>query len=292
MKISFWHNNVALAGQDIYKAFENTVAKTDQVVHEDMSADVAVIWSVLWRGRMQGNRAVYDHFRSQGKPIVIIEVGVLKRNHSWRIAVNHINNTGYYGHLDNPVIEGRHERFDFVSRPFNQQGTDIIICCQNEASELWCDMPSTDQWLDNIIPQIKLFHPNKNIIVRPHPRYPVPQSVYNKYQIEKCQSRGDKDDTDFLEILDNAYCVVSPTGGSAIEAIIAGVPAIVAKESLALPVARTDYATPLVPNKQDRKEWIKKLRNTEWFLDEIQDGTPWRRLRPFVQRQTESRQST
>lgn len=289
MKISFWHNNVALAGQDIYKAFENTVAKTDQIVHEDMSADVAVIWSVLWRGRMQGNQAVYDHFRSQGKPVVIIEVGVLKRNESWRISVNHIDNTGYYGHLDHPIIEGRHERFDFVPRKFLGTGSKIVICCQNEASQLWRHMPDTSTWLDQVVQRIKTFHSTKEIIVRPHPRYPVAQSVHNRYQVEQPNRQGDKDDTDFLDTLDDVYYVVSPTGGSAIEAIIAGVPAIVSKESLAMPVARTDYATPLVPNKQDRKQWIKKLRNTEWFLDEIQEGTPWRRLRPFVLNQINAR---
>ena len=64
MKISFWHNNVALAGQDIYKAFDHTVSKTDQVTHDDMDADAAVIWSVLWNGRMRANQKVYDHCQS------------------------------------------------------------------------------------------------------------------------------------------------------------------------------------------------------------------------------------
>jgi hypothetical protein len=292
MKISFWHNNVALAGQDIYKTFESTVAKTDQVVHEDMSADVAVIWSVLWHGRMKPNQQIYDYFRSENKPVVIIEVGVLNRNTTWRIAVNHIDNTGYYGHYDHPIIAGRHERFNFEPRKFRAPGSKILICCQNEASQLWRNMPKTDEWLTQTIDRIKIFHPKKEIIIRPHPRYPISRQVREKYNVQDCERRGERDDTDFLEQLEDIFYVVSPTGGSAVEAIINGVPAIVSERSLARPVASIDYAFPLSPNKALRKEWIKKMRNTEWCQDEIEEGEPWRRLRPYVLDQTENRQST
>jgi hypothetical protein len=46
----------------------------------DNTCDVAVIWSVLWQGRMAGNKKVWDDFRSQGKPVVVLEVGGLLRN--------------------------------------------------------------------------------------------------------------------------------------------------------------------------------------------------------------------
>ena len=58
MKISFWPNAVALNGKDIYKAFEDHVSLFDTLVQEDMNADAACIWSVLWRGRLQTNQAV------------------------------------------------------------------------------------------------------------------------------------------------------------------------------------------------------------------------------------------
>jgi len=281
MKISFWPNAVALNGKDIYKAFEDHVSLFDTAVHEDMNADAACIWSVLWRGRMQANQTVYNHYRSQGKPVIIMEVGVLKRNHSFRIAVNHINNTGYYGHKDNPIIPGRHERFDFEVKDYHESGSNIVICCQNESSELWREMPTTEQWLDNVIPKFKTYYPSKNIVVRPHPRFPISRHVFEKYKVEKPVTKGDSDDTDFIDILKDTFCVVSPTGGAAIEAIISGVPVITSPESLASDVARTDCQV-MVPNLGLRKTWIKQIRNTEWFIDEVVAGEPWRRLRPFV----------
>jgi hypothetical protein len=281
MKVSFWSESVALNGKDIYKAFEYSIQKTDTVVYNDMSADTAVIWSTLWQGRMKPNQAVFDHYRSQGKPVIIMEVGVLNRNNSFRIAVNHINNTGYYGHLDNPVQPDRQKRFNITLKPIRQQGNNVVICCQNESSQLWTNMPPTTAWLSDIVPKLSNAFPDKNILIRPHPRVSLHRSIHEKYNIEVCEKRGTKDDTNFVEILDDAYCVVSPTGGSAIEAVINGVTAIVSPESLAAPVASTDYKT-FTPSEMSRLDWLSRVKNTEWFIDEVELGIPWHRIRPYV----------
>ena len=76
-------------------------ARGIQTQENSMESDAAVIWSVLWAGRMAPNQAVYQHYRSQGKPVVIIEIGALYRGNTWKIAVNNINADGHYGHLDN-----------------------------------------------------------------------------------------------------------------------------------------------------------------------------------------------
>ena len=49
-------------------------ARGIQTQENSMESDAAVIWSVLWAGRMAPNQAVYQHYRSQGKPVVIIEI--------------------------------------------------------------------------------------------------------------------------------------------------------------------------------------------------------------------------
>ena len=76
-------------------------ARGIQTQENSMESDAAVIWSVLWAGRMAPNQAVHQHYRSQNKPVVIIEIGALYRGNTWKIAVNNITSQGYYGHLDN-----------------------------------------------------------------------------------------------------------------------------------------------------------------------------------------------
>ena len=58
-------------------------------VENSLDCDAVVIWSVLWNGRMQANKAVYEHYRSQGKPVIVIDVGALKREITWKISVNY-----------------------------------------------------------------------------------------------------------------------------------------------------------------------------------------------------------
>ena len=57
----------------------------------DHTADAAVIWSVLWAGRMRRNQQVYELFRSQDRPVFVIDVGSLVRNVTWKVALNHVN---------------------------------------------------------------------------------------------------------------------------------------------------------------------------------------------------------
>ena len=48
-------------------------ARGIQTQENSMTADAAVIWSVLWAGRMAPNQAVYEHYRSQNKPVIVLE---------------------------------------------------------------------------------------------------------------------------------------------------------------------------------------------------------------------------
>ena len=65
-------------------------ARGIQTQENSMTSDAAIIWSVLWAGRMSANQAVYEHYRSQGRPVIIIEIGALYRGNTWKIAVNNI----------------------------------------------------------------------------------------------------------------------------------------------------------------------------------------------------------
>ena len=61
-------------------------------------------------------------------------------------------------------------------------------------------------------------------------------------------------------------------------------PAFVGKESLALPVANTDYTRIEDPKRPDRTIWFNNLLYTEYFLDEISDGLPLVKLLPKLEK--------
>ena len=77
----------------IFKKFIESMKATGDEVHIDKetNGDVAVIWSVLWRGRMQSYKGIWDRYRNEGKPVIVLEVGGLRRNLSFKIGINGIN---------------------------------------------------------------------------------------------------------------------------------------------------------------------------------------------------------
>jgi hypothetical protein len=72
-----------------------------EIQENSWDSDAAIIWSVLWHGRMAPNELVYAHYRSLGKPVIILDVGALIRGETWKLAVNNITAEGYYGHTTN-----------------------------------------------------------------------------------------------------------------------------------------------------------------------------------------------
>jgi hypothetical protein len=96
MRFRLYRENGALNSAPIFDAFSKGVsALGHEIVHD--REDVAVIWSVLWFGRMTANKAVYEAARKLNRPVIIIEVGSLIRGQTWKISVNHINALGEFG---------------------------------------------------------------------------------------------------------------------------------------------------------------------------------------------------
>jgi len=92
MKISLWRQYGALNSKPVFDAFEHSaVSAGHTVVYNDPSADVNVIWSVLFNGRMAGNKNIWD----QSKPTIVLEVGGIQRGVTWKVALNGINRDAY-----------------------------------------------------------------------------------------------------------------------------------------------------------------------------------------------------
>lgn len=76
--------------------------------------------------------------------------------------------------------------------------------------------------------------------------------------------------------LADCWCVVTWASNAAVEAICAGVPAIVLGQSAAAPVAGarlTEIEAPPMPD--GREEWAARLAASQWDLQEIRSGKAW-----------------
>lgn len=233
-----------------------------------LDCDAAMIWSVLWRGRMAGNHAVYQHYRKQARPVIVIDIGTLNRGHTWKVAVNHVNGSGYYGHqTDLDPDRPRKLGVKIVQPP--KVDPAVLIAAQHSASLQWQDQPPMEQWVASKIQEIRQ-HTDRAIVVRPHPRCGLKNMIMDatiKIQHPRKLS-GTYDSFD----LDTGYhAVVNHNSGPGIRAALTGRPAVVHESSLARPVS-TNMADIDDPPSQDLHQWLIEICHTEYTLDELEKG--------------------
>jgi hypothetical protein len=168
MKFSIYNQFGARNSAPIFEAFAQGIKENGHSVesHDD-SADVAVIWSQLWAGRMAPNQGVWNRYKNSGRHVIILEVGAISRGTTWRVLLNGQNEL-----LTVNNDSSRAERLNLKVSPWKRDGTQIIIACQRPDSNQWAGQPSLYEWLDMTVNQIRQ-HSKKQIIIRPHPRCPV-----------------------------------------------------------------------------------------------------------------------
>lgn len=255
MIISLFTDYGANNSKPVFEAVEHSLKLLGhRVIHNSRDADMYVIWSILWQGKMKPNYEIYHN--SDGIPVMVLEVGMLKRNITWRVRTT--------------LPEVYTKRSDILGvelKPWKNNGKYILICGQNTHSENWRNMPTIEEWLRNTIKTIRQYS-SRPIIYRPHPRC-LDQYHGIVTQFPK-QVPDTYDSYDFERSLSNVWCVVNPSSNTGVEAIINGIPAIVNENSLGYTMSTLieDIENPYRP---DRTEWFEKLCNTEYTIDELRN---------------------
>lgn len=251
------------------------------VKENSWECDAAVIWSVLWYGRMRGNQAVYEHYRRQGKPVVIIEIGALYRGSTWKIAVNNITADGYYGHTEN-LDWDRPRKLNISTATSFNSGGNILIALQHQHSLQVANLGNTATWVLNQIEVIRQ-HSDRHIVIRPHPRSPI--QLKNLPAAVSIETPKPVPHTyDSFDMHYDCHAVINYNSGPGIQAAIAGVRPIVHSTSLAWPVA-VDLSAIEKPYQIDRDRWLVEICHTEYTLPELRRGTWLKRIKSALSAQ-------
>ena len=281
MRIEVWPEYGPINSKPIFEAFIQSLQDDghEVFINKKANADVAVIWSVLWRGRMEKYRSIWNEYRSSGRPVIVLEVGGLRRNESFKIGINGINRKADFANQE--FDDKRWPLFKHTFKPWNPTGDIIVICGQHDASEQWLGLPRMEQWIEKQIKEIRQYT-TRPILVRPHPRNPIgfPKDKYKNVKV-RLPRRDFKtyDDTDFKATLERTWAVVNHSSNPAMEAVINGIPVFVSEDSLCHDVGNIGYADINTPAMPGRQNWANKLAYTEWFKDEIKQGIPWKRIK-------------
>ena len=286
MKIEIWPLHGPLNSKDVFEKFITSLENSGEQVFVNQrvhDADVAVIWSVLWQGRMRKYKEIWDRYRNANKPVIVIEVGGIKRNETWKIGINGINREADFANQN--IDNDRWKKFHIDLKPWKQTGENIIICGQHDTSHQWRNNPPMSKWFDEQITEIRKYT-DRPIVIRPHPRNRVTIDVKKYKGVTMVEPRRDMntyDDTDLAERLKSAWALVSHSSNPAMMAVFAGIPVYVSEASLSYEVGNHSFTNINNPAMPDRQQWANRLAHTEWWPDEIQNGLPWSRIKQRLQ---------
>ena len=282
MKIEIWPVHGPLNSKIVFEKFIKSLRASGEQVYENQhmqDGDVAVIWSVLWQGRMRKYKEIWDRYRNKNKPVIVIEVGGIKRNETWKIGINGVNREADFANQDADAI--RWKKFNTNLLPWKQTGEDIIICGQHTNSHQWRNNPPMSTWFDQQITEIRKYT-DRPIVIRPHPRNHVTLDIKKFKNVKVVSPQRDNktyDDTDLTERLKSAWALVSHSSNPAITAVMHGIPVYVSESSLSYDVGNSSYQNINNPKMPERQQWANKLAYTEWWPDEIEQGIPWQRIK-------------
>ena len=277
MKFSIWKQYGAQNSTSVFDAFARScMVAGHTVLWNTPGGDVDVIWSVLFNGRMAQNKDIWERAMAQSKPVVVLEVGGIKRGTTWKVGLNGINRDAYFGPTGND--SSRADKLKLKLKPWKEIGEYILICGQHDKSLQWQNMPTASNWMLKTIETIQSYS-DRPILIRPHPRCPLPNIEHEFKNVQRQQPRktpGSYDDFDIQ--FNNIYATVSWSSNPGIHSIINGVPAFVGPSSLAYDVANTDLTKIENPNMPDRTQWLNDYAWTEYTVEEISQGIPLKRL--------------
>ena len=279
MKFSLWTQYGAQNSKPVFDAFAHSLmAAGHDVVWNNPNGDVDVIWSVLFNGRMAQNKTVWERAVAQSKPVVVLEVGGIKRGTTWKVGLNGINRDAFFGDAGND--SRRSDLLGLRLKPWRNDGEFILIAGQHDKSLQWRNMPRMSNWFLQTYDEIRK-HSDRPILFRPHPRCRlehIERGLKNVYRQEPKHVRGTYDDFDMQ--FDNIWATISHSSNPGIHSVISGVPSFVSNSSLAYDVANDidflhDIENPVMP---DRTQWLNDYAWTEYTVDEISQGIPLKQL--------------
>jgi len=239
-----------------------------------MTSDAAIIWSVLWSGRMSKNREVYQHYRSLDRPVIVIDIGSLQRGITWKVAINNITAEGYYGHTQD-LDWDRPAKLRINLNTVSCPGSHVIITAQNSASLQVQDLESMESWIAQQVALIRA-HTDRAIRIRQHPRSrlavsKLPANVTVEFP------RRVPNTYDSFDMRFDCHAMINLNSGPGIQAAVQGVRPIVHRSSLAHPVSVSikDIERPYDIN---RDQWLVEICHTEYTVEEIAQGLWLKRL--------------
>jgi len=280
LRISFFEQYGAIGSREIFDSFKRGFLKNNVSVRShDMDADIAVIWSVLWRGKMAQNKIVWDRYKKAGKSIIVLESGTLDRGKLFRVGINGIN-LGCYDYITEKD-PNRPDKLGLRLKDWTNTGEHILFCTQHHTSQQWVDREDLRTYIEHTIKTVRNFSDRK-IMLRTHPRNRIAYDTVAKFKnVVYSPAKNINESDDFYRALETAFVTINYSSSPGIESVVGGTPVIVSPKSLAYPMT-SDFKDLENLKYPDRQQWFRDICHTEWTKQELEDGSIQRQLLTMI----------
>ena len=248
-RINAFTSGLKRLGYDI----KNAGAHHTDLHYKPNPGDVLLIWN-----RMGNHHNVACQWEAKGGTVLVAENGWIGRDKDdvryYALCRGHHNGAGTW-HVGD---EDRWAKLNIPLQPWREGGSKVVILPQRGIGEPGIAMAR--DWPDQTLHALRHYH--RKVVIRKHPGNHVMQ---DKHPIE----------TDLKDV----WAVCTWASGSAIKAIVAGIPAFYGlKKWIGAPAAKPGFDDLDNPFLGDRLPMLKRLAWAQWSLEELSTGEPFRWL--------------
>lgn len=197
-----------------------------------------------------------------------------------RVSVNSTEPTAYMMRQPREGKRAKKLGIKLLDRVRGENGH-ILICGSSAKYHEFHKLEDPNTYAEGLVRKIRK-HSQRQIIYRPKPSWkdarPIPGASF---------SHGT---CSIVDALRGCHAVVTHGSASAMDAILAGVPALCLGKGIATPVSEGDIEKieePFWPNSSDLLTWLCALAYCQWTADELRSGEAWGELKREIARQCE-----
>lgn len=251
---------------------------------------------------------VYKFVMDSGKPYLVFETAVFKRNARrghwktwhWRLGWWHLLGPGKFNNKNSPP--DRWERIkaqqDLQVLPWRKRGEHILIPLQKNNDSVVQSMMtrygSMREWLNLTIEEIRRYS-DRPILIRPTiktnrytymeamqlPGVSVSTTFHDNPSTDGTKfTRNIEGGPGLLVELENAWAVVGYNTSTLFESIMDGIPTVsLDPDALTNPCSINISQIEDPPQDIERMQWLYDMAYISWSMEEIQTGVTWEHLK-------------
>jgi hypothetical protein len=243
-----------------------------------VECDIAVImWSPRggWPERARAARAIRN---LHGSNLLIVENPIFRglAQRCFRVGFDHVHRAGKFFRKDMP--DDRARAMGLKPAPW-KEGDGAVFVAGQLPGDYSLDGLDISEWVVDVATHVERTTA-RPLIIRPHPL-----DVYTNWHMIQ-SSLGVEVSREPLQVdLARAGTWITLTSGSAIDAVIAGVPTICLNiHNFAWDASAHSLRGIEAPWRGERAQWLANLAYVQWTREEIEQGQCWRHLRELRER--------